>query len=114
MPPDVTLIAEDIDILDIDIGIDYIMITLVILWSCEGYNSEIECKDGFQKHYSARGQSGRDIIEESEVMTLVKKVAVLYSGCLGFIRTAFSKRMVKRRRCPFHFDVDNSFYPSVP
>jgi hypothetical protein len=26
-------------------------------WSSEGDNSEIECKDGFQKHHSAQGRS---------------------------------------------------------
>jgi hypothetical protein len=59
-------------------------------------NSEIECKGSFQKPYSARGRSNWSrCIEESEMIALVKKerkVAVLYSGCLGFITTAFSKK----------------------
>jgi hypothetical protein len=43
-------------------------------WGSEGDNSEIECKDGFQKHYSAQGRSDWSrCIEESEMMRLVKK-----------------------------------------
>ena len=82
------------------------MITVVAVsrWSSEGDNSEIEYKDGLQEHCSAQGRSDWSrCIEESEMMILVeRKVAVLYSGCLGFIRTAFSKRMIKRPRCPLH------------
>ena len=77
-------------------------------WSGEGDNGETEYKDGFQKHYSAQG-TGSDrsrCIEESGMKALVKKrretSLFLYSGCLGFITTAFSKRMIKRPRSPFH------------
>jgi hypothetical protein len=59
-------------------------------------NSEIECKGSFQKPYSARGRSNwsRCIEEVRNDNTGEKerKVAVLYSGCLGFITTAFSKK----------------------
>jgi hypothetical protein len=50
------------------------MITALNRWSGEGDSSEIECKDGFQKHDSTQGRSDWSrCIEESEMMTLVQK-----------------------------------------
>ena len=64
------------------------MIAVLSRWSSEGDDSEIECNDGFQKHYSAQGRSDwSGCIEESEMMRLVEtsreKSLILYSGCLS-------------------------------
>jgi hypothetical protein len=77
-------------------------------WSGEGDNGEIECKDGFQKHYSAQG-SGSDGL--SEMYRRVgddgtgekgEKSRCFILWCLVFIKTAFPKRMIKRPRCQLH------------
>jgi hypothetical protein len=80
------------------------MITVVSQWSSEGDNGEIEYKDGFQKHYSARGGSNwSGCMKNSEVMVKKKgeksRCFILYASDSQERRF---RRMIKRPRCPLH------------
>ena len=104
-------------------------------WSSEGDSSEIECKDGFQKHYSVQGRSEwLRRSDDSGKRKTGRKLTVLYSGCLEFTITAFSKKddqttppFVELKHGSFGsvclsawvhnligHAIDNPFYPLVP